>query len=67
MAMDVITKSGALSADDRELISQGLSALLRERSIAYQIAVQVAASRGHSRPKVSDFGLPDILRLSRMI
>jgi hypothetical protein len=56
-----------LTATDREIISQGLNALLRERSLAYEIAVNVALSRGHAQPSVSDFGLPDILRLSRMI
>ncbi|SAL83613.1 hypothetical protein AWB68_06977 [Caballeronia choica] len=57
----------ALTAGDREIISQGLTALLRERSIAYEIAVQIAISRGLDRPDVRDFGLPDILRLSRTI
>ena len=40
----------ALTAGDREIISQGLTALLRERSIAYEIAVQIAISRGLDRP-----------------
>ncbi len=56
-----------LSAADRDLLSDGLSALLRERSLAYELAVKVALSRGHAQPEVRDFGLPDILRLSRLI
>lgn len=58
---------GVLTEADREIISQGLNALLRERSMAYEVAVKVALSHGHIQPSVSDFGLPDILRLSRMI
>jgi hypothetical protein len=57
----------ALSAADRELLSAGLSSLLRERSVAYELATKVALSRGHAQPNVDDFGLSDILRLSRMI
>jgi hypothetical protein len=56
-----------LTAADREILSQGLDSLLRERSVAYEIAVKVALSRGLDRPNVTDFGLPDILRLSRLI
>jgi hypothetical protein len=58
---------GVLTPAEREIISQGLNALLRERCRAYEIAVKVALSRGHTRPTVSDFGLPDILRRSRRI
>ncbi|WP_179402862.1 hypothetical protein [Burkholderia guangdongensis] len=57
----------ALSAADREIIEQALSALLRERSVAYEIAVNVAIARGLVQPNVFDFGLPDILRLRRAI
>jgi hypothetical protein len=39
---------GVLTPAEREIISQGLSALLRERYLAYEIAVKVALSRGHS-------------------
>jgi hypothetical protein len=56
-----------LTAADQEILSQGLDSLLRERSVAYEIAVKVALSRGFDRPNVTDFGLPDILRLSRLI
>lgn len=56
-----------LTVADREILSQGLDSLLRERSIAYEIALKVALSRGLDRPDVVDFGLPDILRLSRLI
>lgn len=67
MLTDRFIGSDALTAADREIISQGLTALLRERSVAYEIAVDVALSRGPARPDVRDFGLPDILRLSRII
>ncbi|SAK98369.1 hypothetical protein AWB81_05570 [Caballeronia arationis] len=67
MLTDRFIGSDALTAADREIISQGLTALLRERSVAYEIAVDVALSRGLARPDVRDFGLPDILRLSRII
>lgn len=55
------------TCNDREILAQGLSALLREWSIAYEIAVRVASERGLAQPNVHDFGLPDILRLSRTI
>ncbi len=58
---------GTLSTSDWEILVQGLNALLRERSIAYQIAVKVAMDRGLATPSVGDYGLPDILRLSRSI
>jgi hypothetical protein len=67
MLTDRFIGSAALTAADREIISQGLTALLRERSVAYEIAVDVALSRGLARPDVRDFGLPDILHLSRII
>jgi len=67
MTKNTFSDRDALTTADREIISQGLNALLRERSVTYEIAVRVALSRGQTRPTVSDFGLPDILRLSRMI
>lgn len=60
-------QSDALSAADRKIIEQALSALLRERSVAYEIAVDVANSHGLVQPDVFDFGLPDILRLRRAL
>ncbi|ACC76400.1 hypothetical protein AB4Y45_43300 [Paraburkholderia sp. EG287A] len=60
-------KPDGLSASDWEILAQGLNALLRERTVAYQIAVSIAVARGFVRPEVGDFGLPDILRLSRAI
>ncbi|HEX7908215.1 MAG TPA: hypothetical protein VF534_09030 [Paraburkholderia sp.] len=56
-----------LSVADQEILAQGLSALLRERMVAFDIATRIALQRGVDRPTVSDFGLPDILRLSRLI
>ncbi|SDR51687.1 hypothetical protein SAMN05443245_6995 [Paraburkholderia fungorum] len=52
---------------DRKLLADALGALLRERSCALQIASDVAAVKGERGPTVTDFGLPDILRLSRML
>lgn len=57
----------SLTSADREILAQGLRALLRERSSAYELAVKVAAARGLVQPDVSDFELPRILRLSRVI
>ncbi|NIF56051.1 hypothetical protein F3J19_28870 [Burkholderia sp. Ax-1724] len=56
-----------LTVVDREILSEGLCALLRERSVAYEIATKVALAQGLAKPNVRDFGLPDILRLSRII
>ncbi|WP_233858498.1 hypothetical protein [Paraburkholderia sp. HD33-4] len=67
MSETISFQAESLSAADREILSQGLSALLRERSIAYELAVKVAVSRGLGQRDVCDFGLPDILRLSRVI
>ncbi|MFM0139359.1 hypothetical protein [Caballeronia grimmiae] len=67
MLIDRFSGSEALTAADRKIISEGLTALLRERSVAYEIAANVALSRGLARPDVRDFGLPEILRLSREI
>lgn len=67
MSSSDFVKSDVLSAADREILAQGLSALLRERSIAYEIAMKVAVAKGLDQPNVDDFGLPDILRLSRLI
>jgi hypothetical protein len=62
-----LTHIDSLTAADREILSDGLLALLRERSVAYEIAAKVARAHGLERPSVTDFGLPDILRLSRII
>jgi hypothetical protein len=62
-----LSAPGVLTPAEREIISHRLNALLRERYHAYEIAVKVALSRGHTQPTVSDFGLRDILRLSRRI
>lgn len=61
------THTDFLTAADREILSAGLVALLRERSVAYEIAAKVARAQGLDKPNVTDFGLPDILRLSRII
>jgi hypothetical protein len=67
MSCSDFVKSDVLTAADREILAQGLGALLRERSVAYEIAMKVAIAKGLDQPNVGDFGLPDILRLSRSI
>lgn len=67
MSQNDFNRPGMLSVADCEILVQGLNALLRERSIAFEIAVKVAADRGLTMPNVGDYGLPDILRLSRSI
>jgi hypothetical protein len=67
MSCSDIDKSDVLTAADREILAQGLSTLLRERSVAYEIAMKAAVAKGLDQPNVGDFGLPDILRLSRLI
>ncbi|SAL81302.1 hypothetical protein AWB74_05912 [Caballeronia arvi] len=56
----------SLSVTDRRLLADALGALLRERSCALQIAVEVASTKGHRTPSVDDFGLPNILRMTRL-
>jgi len=56
-----------VSNDDRELLVEALTALLRERSSAFRIAAHVASARGRGQPDVKDFGLADILRLHRQL
>ena len=46
---------------------EALELLIRERSNALRIATVVAQARGERVPDVQDFGLDDILRLSRQI
>ncbi|ORC47424.1 hypothetical protein B2G74_20015 [Burkholderia sp. A27] len=53
----------------RELafLVEALELLMRERSNALRIATAVAKARGDRVPEVQEFGLDDILRLSRLI
>jgi hypothetical protein len=57
----------ALSCTDRALLAEALTLLLRERSGAFRIASDVAMSKGREVPDVAEFGLSDILRLSRLL
>jgi hypothetical protein len=66
MSSEALTSLDSLSAPDKELLVDALAALLRERGVALKIARRTAASKGHRQPEVGDFGLPDILRLSRL-
>lgn len=55
------------SPRERALLVEALELLMRERSNALRIATAVAKARGERVPEVQDFGLDDILRLSRQI
>jgi hypothetical protein len=52
---------------DRQIVADALRALLRERSEALHLATRIAAGHRHPRPDPRDFGLSDILRLSRLV
>ncbi|WP_213233695.1 hypothetical protein [Caballeronia sp. NK8] len=56
----------SLSVADRRLLDDALGVLLRERSCALQIAVEVASTKGHRTPSVDDFCSPNILRMTRL-
>ncbi|KLU21833.1 hypothetical protein EOS_33905 [Caballeronia mineralivorans PML1(12)] len=57
--LSLVFSMRTLSASDREVIAQGLNALLRERTTAYEIATKVAVAQGHAPPKAGYFGFPD--------
>lgn len=57
----------SIARGDLALLSEGLQLLLRERSAAHRIATAIAATRGERPPDIREFGLVDILRLSRRI
>jgi hypothetical protein len=56
-----------VSQRERAFLVEALELLMRERSNALRIATAVAEARGERVPEVRDFGLEDILRLSRQI
>ncbi|MDH6149541.1 MULTISPECIES: hypothetical protein [Paraburkholderia] len=56
-----------VSPRERTFLVEALELLMRERSNALRIATAVAKARGERVPEVRDFGLDDILRLSRQI
>ncbi|WP_200823059.1 hypothetical protein [Caballeronia catudaia] len=56
-----------VSQSERAYLVEALDLLMRERSNALRIATAVARARGDRVPDVHDFGLDDILRLSREI
>jgi hypothetical protein len=56
-----------VSQRERAFLVEALELLMRERSNALRIATVVAQARGDRVPEVQDFGLDDILRLSRQI
>ncbi|SAL81232.1 hypothetical protein AWB74_05900 [Caballeronia arvi] len=64
---DSMLASVLVTREERELLSRGLEALLRERSTAFQIASAVARAGGQRELTVQDFNLPDILRLCRSL
>ena len=57
----------SVSKGDLALLAEALQLLLRERHIAHRIATSVAITRGERKPEIHEFGLVDILRLSRQI
>ena len=67
--MSVYDQVIAANASQREraFLVEALELLMRERSNALRIATAVAKARGERVPEVQDFGLDDILRLSRQI
>jgi hypothetical protein len=56
-----------VSQRERAFLVEALELLMRERSNALRIATTVAKARGERVPDVRDFGLDDILRLSRQL
>jgi len=56
-----------VSQRERAFLVEALELLMRERSNALRIATDVAKARGDRVPEVQEFGLDDILRLSRQI
>jgi hypothetical protein len=56
-----------VSQRERAFLVEALELLMRERSNALRIATAVAKARGERLPDVRDFGLDDILRLSRQL
>jgi len=57
----------SISTEDRTILVEALAVLLRERSNAHRLAIEIAAARGERGPDISDYGVLDILRLSRAI
>ncbi|QCP54300.1 hypothetical protein FAZ95_35655 [Trinickia violacea] len=57
----------SISDDDRALLVEALDLLLRERTGAHRLSREIAMSRGEREPDVCEFGMVDILRLSRKI
>jgi Ni,Fe-hydrogenase maturation factor len=66
MSAQISMLTDELSDKDKKLIIDALEALLRERSIAFRIALDAVPAKGNRQFNVHDFGLPDILRLSRI-
>ncbi|MCP3728716.1 hypothetical protein M3I53_37500 [Paraburkholderia sp. CNPSo 3272] len=55
----------SMSTQDRSILAEALAMLLRERSYAHRLAIEIAAARGEQGPDISEYGVVDILRLSR--
>jgi len=55
----------SMSTQDRTILAEALAVLLRERSYAHRLAIEIAAARGEQGPDISEYGVVDILRLSR--
>ena len=57
----------AVSDDDCIILADSLAVLFKERACALRLAAAIAAARGERVPDAHDFGLTQILRLSRAI
>jgi hypothetical protein len=52
---------------DLALLLEALAALLRERSVAYSFAAEIAGAKGLHVPTVDNYALPGNLRLNRLL
>jgi len=57
----------AVSDDDCLILADALAVLFKERACALRLAAAIATARGERVPDAHDFGLTQILRLSRAI
>ncbi len=58
---------GGLSDDERKLLIEGLTALRRERGLAWNGACDAADTEGKRQPSLRQFGIDDIKRLARRL
>lgn len=63
--MNKVDNDLRFDASDRGIIEKALHVLLQERSRAFELATEIAKSKGNPMPNHEDFGLSAILRLAR--